>query len=52
MDTILLIIQDTITANAVKVINSSQPCVQEAATNWADISIANSICYYLYPMQL
>ena len=44
MDTILFIIQDTITANAVKVINSSQPCVQEAPTNCNDVLIVAIIC--------
>ena len=43
MDT-LLILKDTITAHVVKVIDTCQPYVQEAETNWKDVIITAIIC--------
>lgn len=43
MDT-LLILRDTITSHAVKVIDTCQPYVQEAETNWKDVIITAIIC--------
>ena len=43
MDT-LLILRDTIANHVVKVIDSCQPCIQEAETNWADVVIVKYIC--------
>lgn len=43
MDT-LLILRDTITVNAFKVIDSFPVCVKEAETNWEDTQIALFIC--------
>lgn len=43
MDT-LLILRDTITANVIKVVNSSKPCVQETDINCNSIGISLIIC--------
>lgn len=43
MDT-LLILRDTITVNAVKIIDSCQPCIQGPETNLADVEIVKYIC--------
>lgn len=48
MNTLLLITKDTITANVIRIIDGSQPYVQETDTNWADLSIANTICGNLF----
>jgi len=44
MKTILFSTGDDIGA----VVLQCLPCSKETETNWADLSIANSICYYLY----
>ena len=44
MDT-LLILRDTITTNVVKVVDSCQPCIQEAETNCQDVAIVGIICF-------
>lgn len=51
MDT-LLILRDTITANVVKVVDSCQPCIQEAETNWQDVVIVKYVCYAIVAMFL
>lgn len=43
MDT-LLILKDTITAHVVKVVDSTQPYIQEAGTNCNDVAIVFLIC--------
>lgn len=43
MDT-LLILRDTITDHVIKVVDTCQPCVQEAETNCKDIAIVAIIC--------
>ena len=40
-----LILRDTITTNVVKVVDSCQPCIQEAETNWQDVTIVGIICF-------
>jgi predicted nuclease with TOPRIM domain len=40
----ILIFRDTIMANVVKVVDSSQPFVQETESNWADVEIIKYIC--------
>ncbi len=43
MDT-LFIIKDAIATNVLKVVDTCQPCVQEAEMNWADVEIIKYIC--------
>ena len=47
MDT-LIFLRDTITANVVKVVDSCQPCFQEAETNCKDIAIVAIICVTIF----
>lgn len=51
MDT-LLIFRDTITVNALKVIDSCQPCIHEAETNEYDYGVVLAICGTIFLVAL